>query len=324
MNSRARVATVCQNGARFADVAQNREYVLSLLDSALSVEPDLVCLPETFTTVGIDDRSGNAEPVPGPTTEACARRAREANAYVVCPIRTIRDGVEWNSAVIIDRSGDVMGIYDKAHPVTTSEDYTSMEYGIRPGPQTPPVFDLDFGRIGIQICYDAGFPETWQDLAEQGARLVLWPSAYNGGFPLRLYAYLHHYHVVSSVQRDKSRIVDPLGVVRAETDERLHIVHRDINLDFVVSHWDFNYTVPDQIRTAYGPRVAITSDRDSAHFLVEPIDPAVRVDEMKREIGFESTMEYHNRHRASYQLLRAGKDAPPQRAAHAGRNQYSR
>jgi len=119
------------------------------------------------------------------------------------------------------------------HPVTTSSDYTVFEGGTAPGGRLSDgaalTFDLDFGRIGIQICFDAGFPETWQALADQGARIVFWPSAYNGGFPLRVYAYLHHYYVVSSVRTDKSRIIDPCGTILAQTDDLASIIYRDIN-----------------------------------------------------------------------------------------------
>jgi predicted amidohydrolase len=298
---------------------------MGLLDLALSVQPDLVCLPETFTTAGTGgDAPELAEPVPGPTTDACARRAKEHRSYVVCPIRTNRDGTQRNSAVVIGRDGSAVGIYDKSQPVTTTKDYTTMENGVVPGPDRPPVFDLDFGRIGVQICFDAGFPEGWQALADQGARLVLWPSAYNGGFPLRAYAYLHHYFVVSSVRQDRSRIIDPLGAELTQTDQRLNMVYRDMSLDFGVSHWDFNYSVPDAILKRYGTRVRISSDRDSAHFMVEAMDAAVSLEALKEEFHFETTQEYHDRHRRAYGALRAGQAAPSQNALHADRPQYSR
>jgi beta-ureidopropionase len=321
----ARIATVCQNGAFFPSVEKNRDHVLSLLEHAVSIRPDLVVLPETFTTVSLDrDLPRNAEPVPGPTTEACARVARRAGTYVVCPIQTVRDGSYWNSAVIIDRKGEIVGVYDKAHPVTSTQDYTEAEYGMRPGRFPPPVFDLDFGRIGIQICFDAGFPESWAELARQGARMILWPSAYNGGFPLQAYAYLHHVYVVTSVRTDGSRIIDPLGAVRAKTDQRLTMIWEDIHLDFEVFHWDFNYAIPESIVAKYGDRVVVRSDRDSAHFLVEPRDPSIELESLKAEFGFESTAEYHDRHRVAYRALRDGLAAAPQQAAHASRSQYGK
>ena len=322
----ARIATVCQGRRFYPTIEGNREHVLGLLDLALRQGPDLVCLPETFTTVSVpsEDVTEIAEPVPGPTTDAVAERARAQGCYVICPIKNQRDGTIWNSAIVIDRQGEILGIYDKAQPVTTSDDYTVFEGGVQPGPADVPVFDLDFGRIGIQICYDAGFPETWQRLADKGAAMVFWPSAYNGGFPLQVYAYLHHYYVVSSVRTDISRIADPLGQILHRTDERHNVIYRDINLDYCVCHYDFNHSIGDEIMAAYGARVEIRSDRDSGHFLVEPRVDTLTIADLQREFGFEPTAQYHQRHRDAYAQLRAGRAAPAQQAAHSSRPMHAK
>ena len=322
----ARIATICQGRRFHPTVEANRAHVLRLLDLALRQGPDLVCLPETFTTVSvpIEDVHEVAEPVPGPTTDAVAARARQARSYVICPVKNQRDGTIWNSAIVIDRQGHIAGIYDKAQPVTSSFDYTVFESGVQPGPADVPVFDLDFGRIGVQICYDAGFPETWARLAEQGASLVFWPSAYNGGFPLQVYAYLHHYYVVSSVRTGSSRIIDPLGQILHQTDERHNLIYRDINLDYCVCHYDFNHSIGDEIMAAYGPRVEIRSDRDSGHFLIEPRDGTLTIAALQDEFGFEPTAQYHQRHRDAYAELRAGRAAPPQQAAHGDRPMHNK
>jgi len=323
--SRARIATVCQGGCSYRSIEENRKYVMGLLDLALRQKPDLVCLPEAFTTASVTDKSIEelAETLPGPTTDAVTEKAKEHRCYIICPIRTRRDSKLWNSAVVIDRSGDILGTYDKAHPVTSSSDYTIFEDGVTSGGEIP-VFDLDFGRVGIQICFDIGFSETWEKLSEKGAKMVFWPSAYNGGFPLQVYAYLHHYYVVSSVRSDKSRIIDPCGVILAETDRHVNIIHRDINLDFVVSHYDFNYSIPDKIMKAYPGRVDIRSHLDDAHFLVEPIDDILKAKELQEEFGFESTSQYHQRHREAYQLIHQRKPPIAQKAAHGNRPQYSK
>jgi beta-ureidopropionase len=330
VSTKARIATVCQGRHSYPSMDQNRDYVLGLLDLAVKQKPDLVCLPETFTTVSLPDGplSELAEAVPGPTTDAVARRAREHGCYVICPIKTAREGMYRNSAVIVDRAGDILDIYDKVHPVTTSSDYTVFEGGIMPAQRHSDgaawTFDLDFGRIGIQICFDAGFPETWQSLADQGARIVFWPSAYNGGFPLQVYAYLHHYYVISAVRTDKSRIIDPCGVVLAETDDLSCVIYRDINLDYAVCHYDFNLPIPDRIMAAYPGRVEIRSHRDDAHFLVEPIDETLTVAQLQAEFGFEDTFLYHQRHRDAFERIHQGRSPLPQRAAHADRPQYSK
>jgi len=325
MGTRARIATVCQGRNFFGTVEENREYVMGLLDLALRQKPDLVCLPEAFTTASVPVQHSEevTKTVPGPTTEVVAQRAREHHCYIICPIKTKRDGKCWNSAVIIDRSGDILDIYDKAQPVTSSSDYTVFEKAVTPGSEVP-VFDLDFGRIGIQICFDAGFPEGWERLSQKGAKMVFWPSAYNGGFPLQVYAYLHHYYVVSSVRTDKSRIIDPCGVILAETDHIVNVIYRDINLDFVVCHYDFNYRIPDRIMEAYPGRVEIRPHQDDGHFLVEPIDDTLTTKQLQQEFGFESTFQYHQRHREAYRLIRQGKPLRAQKAAHGTRPQYSK
>lgn len=322
---KARIATICQAGCFHDSVEKNRKYVMRLLDLALRQKPDLVCLPEAFTTVSVTAKSIEevAETVPGPTTDAVADRAKEHKCYIICPVNTRRGSKAWNSAVVIDRSGDVLGTYDKVHPVTSSRDYTTFENGVTPGIEVP-VFDLDFGRVGIQICFDIGFPESWEKLSQRGARMVFWPSAYNGGFPLQVYAYMHHYYVVSSVRTDKSRIIDPCGVILAETDRHVNIIYRDINLDFVVSHYDFNYSIPDKIMQAYPGRVEIRTHVDDGHFLVEPIDDTLTTEQLRNEFGFESTFHYHERHREAYQLILQGKEPLAQKAAHGKRPPYSK
>jgi len=300
--------------------------MLDTLDRALEHEPDLVCLPEAFPTAGLKGLAIEAktEPIPGPTTEAVAKRAAGHRCSIICPVKTARDGRFFNSAVIIDRTGAVCGVYDKACPVTSSSDYTVFEDGVTPGPSAP-VFDLDVGRIGIQICFDAGFPENWRALERQRARLVFWPSAYDGGFSLRAYAYLHHYYVISSVRRGVSRVIDPLGAVVCETGADDDFIVRDINLDFVVYHGDFNHGIARRIEAAYGDRVAVrNSAPGSAHYLVEPTDPAVTCEHLQQEFGFEATALYHDRHRRAYRRMQKGDAPEPQQPAHANRPQYGR
>ena len=318
------MATVCLAGRSYQTVEENRKYVMKLLDLALSQKPDIVCLPEAFTKLDIKRPLDEiAEEASGPTTRIVSEKAREAGCYIICPIMTRRDGKFWNSAIIIDRSGEVLGIYDKVHPVTSSNDYTVFEDGVTPGTDFP-VFKLDFGRIGIQICFDICFPEGWRELSEKGARIVFWPSAYNGGFPLQAYAWLNRYFVVSSVCSDKSRIIDPLGRVLAETDYYVNVITRDISLDYVIAHYDFNFDIPDRIIKAYPGGVEVRSYADDAFFIVEPIDRQLTAKRLQDEFRFESAEKYFERHRIAYERMRRGDKPQPQLAAHGDRPQYSK
>ncbi|HSV73794.1 MAG TPA: carbon-nitrogen hydrolase family protein [Chthonomonadales bacterium] len=322
-NGRARVVTVAQQGRWFSTVEENRRYMLGLLDGALDRQPDLVCLPESFPSCGSSGPvRDTAESVPGPTTDLFAARALKARCHIVCPLYEAAGDRVYNSAVLLDRRGEIAGVYRKHCPVTTCADYTVMEEGVTPGSELP-VFDLDFGRVAVQICFDVGFPENWAVLAKKGARLIVWPSAYDGGFPLRVYAYLHHVWVVSSTRSGASRVVDPCGEVLAETTDADPIAVRDLNLDYVVAHTDWNLSVMRKLRERYDDRVAVRQwDAGSGHFLAEPVDPALTSELMMREVGFEPTALYHERHRRAYRALRAGRNPSPQRARHGRRPQW--
>jgi predicted amidohydrolase len=320
----ARIATVAQDQRYFPSVEQNRQHVLGLCDLALAQKPDLVCLPETFSTAIIQkDVPELAEPVPGPTIDAAAERARRGRCYVICPLFTRRDGICRNSAVIIGRDGSIVGIYDKLKPVTSSNDFAILERGVTPG-RGPEVFDLDFGRIGMQICFDIGFPEQWQRIQAQGARLVFWPSAYHGGFQLQAYAALHEYYVVTSVCSGRSRVIDPLGQMLAQTDPASNVLCMDLNLDFAVCHMDFNYAIPDRIAAAYGERVRVRQQPEGGLFLVEPAEAGLTVAALQREFGFESRQQYLKRHRDAYAQIAAGKTPQPQSAPHGTRPMWGK
>ena len=110
----------------------------------------------------------------------------------------------------------------------------------------------------------------------------------------------------------------------AQTDSQVNFVVRDVNLDFVVAHYDFNYPIPDRLLDAYPGRVRITSYVEDGHFLVEPTDPALTTAQMQAEWGFESASQYFDRHRTGYAALLAGQTPPTQTAAHGKRAQYAK
>ena len=324
MNSLARVVTVCQNEKTFRTIRKNRAFMLELLDRALKQKPDIVCLPEAFTTAGVPSPTEcAADKFPGPTTDAVAKRAKHHRCYIICPINVKRDDTIYNSAIVFDRSGDVLGIYDKMHPVTTTHDYTSFEDGTTPGTAVR-AFDLDFGRIGVLICFDAGFPETWAAMARKGAKLVFWPSAYTGGLPLQSYACLHRYYVVSSVRGDKSRIINPCGRIVMETDTLVNIAAYDLNLDFAICHYDFNFDIPDKIMDTYDKRIRIVSYVEDAHFLIEPMDPNISIRELQGEFGFELAKTYLDRHKKAYRRILASQKPLSQKALHGNRPPFGK
>lgn len=173
----AKIALVQFEG-EIGNVEKNVAEACGLIAQAAENGADLVILPELFSTGYHLDTIGPhildlAEPIDGPSVRALQQAAREAKCYVVAGVALIREvgGVPYNSAVLIDREGNVAGSYDKVHLWALERFY------FRAGASYP-VFDTDFGRIGIIICYDLGFPEAARSLALQGADLVVCPSAW--------------------------------------------------------------------------------------------------------------------------------------------------
>ncbi len=167
----------------------------------------------------------------------------------------------------------------------------SLEFGITPGREFP-VFDLDFGRVGMQICWDVGFADGWQALADQDAELVLFAT--NPAVPLALrgYAWRHGYYIAASTVHPVAPVVDPIGRVVAATSTDREVVVVRVNLDYRVVHsncmWDWSLDehpeyagqgedrvgrggarVPRQLPGSRPPRPAIPVDGRASHRAAE-------------------------------------------------------
>ena len=323
MPRKAKVLTTCMNGRFGRTIQENVERMAGVLELGWSREPDLVCLAEGFSTAGTPlSREDKSEPVPGPTTDFFAKLAREHRAIIICPIATKQQGRFYNSAVILDREGHIAGVYNKVQPVTSRWDFTVVENGVTPGTDAP-VFDLDCGRIGIQTCFDIEFPETWAQLEQQGAEIVFWDSAYDGAFPLRAYAYLHSYYVVSSVRTCHARIINPLGEELDRTGPRMPIAARTIDLDYMVCHHDFHHGIVEEMVRLHGDKVTVRMLQEEGKLLLESNSEDLPLRTLVHTFGLVSRREYIERHRRAYPALRVGHGPEPQQPLFAGREPYT-
>jgi predicted amidohydrolase len=185
---------------------------LSLLDQAAKEKPDIVCMGEEILNEGHPlNYLGTAEPIPGPSTKRLGEAARKYGIYIVAGLIE-RDGpAAYNTAVLIDRHGNVAGKYRKVY-LPREE----IEGGLMPGSDCP-VFDTDFGRIGMMICWDAEYTDVARALGVQGAEIIMVPAA--GGYLtlLKARALENHLYVVSSGDTVESSIIDPTGEVLYST-----------------------------------------------------------------------------------------------------------
>jgi len=152
-------------------------YWSNWLDRAGEKKVDIALLPEMFNGKGVKD----AEPIDGTACSLLAQKARQWRMYVSGSFYEQRGDLVFNTAPLFDREGKLVGTYCKNQLYDPEEDD-----GATPGVGFP-VFDTDFGKVGIIICYDSWFPEPTRLLAYKGAELILFPNAgyFTGLMPAR-------------------------------------------------------------------------------------------------------------------------------------------
>lgn len=288
---RARLAGIGFARATRRSPDDNREEAVHRAREAAARGADLVCLPEAFNAVGVpvDSVFDVAESVPGPSTDALAEVARAHGCHVVCPIYTRRGDRCFNSAIVLDRRGAIVGTYDKAHPAPSDATLDSFELGVSPG-RSPACFDLDFGRLGVQICLDAAFPTGWLELERAGVDVVAWPSAYDGGQTMRELASRHQFHIVTGVRRGQPRVIDPLGRERASADEAdlaAGLAIADVELDCLVARLGLGESTRAiaAARLRFGDRAVVTNQPSEARIMIATVDPDLTLDALAGAMG---------------------------------------
>lgn len=251
---------------------------------------DIVAFPEIYIQYGMsrEQRIARAEVVPGETTDYMAEIARRHSIYIIWPLEE-REGERWyNSSVLIDRQGQVAGKYHKMFP-TIGE----MDSGITPGSETP-VFETDFGRIGLAICFDLNFRPIIEGLAKHGAEIIFFSSMYRGGLQLRAWAQELGVYFASAICAELGMIVDQSGEVLAESTYEA-VIARRINLDRRVLHMDYNWDKMDAMLATYGPGVRFDYYTREAKYAIASEMEGVSVDDLIREFGLEELDAYYAR-----------------------------
>ncbi len=187
---------------------------------------DIILLGETITLPGRADvpTLQKAETVPGPLSEHLSALARKHKMYIIAGILENDHGMLFNTALLIDRQGRIAGRYHKVHlPLD------DLESGVTPG-DSYPVFDTDFGRIGIIICYDLQFPEPSRAMTIQGAEVLFCPN-WGSDFPPAGRALENQVYVVCSGYDTPTDIVGPDGKVLGRSEKKPGLAVAEIDLN---------------------------------------------------------------------------------------------
>jgi len=215
---------------------------------------DLVVLPEFLLERPGDSLARQAVRLDEvqPRIAACASRH---GCYLVVPLLLQESNPTpriSNVALLVDRGGRVMGMYRKVHPVAP-QGSDVIENGTTPGGEFP-VFDCDFGRVGIQICFDMLYADGWQALAKQGAEIVALPSASPETIHPSFYALQHKYYIVSATPRDHAAFFSPLGLIENQITGEGVLVHQ-IDLSYALLHWEAVLEEGEALARKFGNKV---------------------------------------------------------------------
>ncbi|MGD9862364.1 MAG: nitrilase family protein [Pseudodonghicola sp.] len=134
----------------------------------------LIVLPELadsgYVFDSAEELAGLAQPIPeGRSAQRLIALAAELDVHIVSGLAEVADGTFYNSAMLCGPEGHI-GTYRKMHL------WYREKLFFTPGDLGLPVFDTPLGKIGVAICYDGWFPETFRQLAIQGAEVICIPT----------------------------------------------------------------------------------------------------------------------------------------------------
>lgn len=239
-----RIAGV-QMDITLGDIPGNLSKITERTSIAVKNGAKLVVFPEcALTGYGFDSREEAlpyAQTIPGPATEAIHDLCRQLDCYVVFGLLEKDAASLFNAAVLVGPQG-LIDSYRKVHlPWLGVDRY--VDYGDRPFA----VAKADAYRVGLNICYDAGFPEAARCLALMGADLIVlptnWPPGAQGAAEYAIntralentiyYAAINRVGVERGCQFiGQSRICDPLGRTLAHADHaREEILYAEIDAE---------------------------------------------------------------------------------------------
>jgi len=274
------------------------ERIVKHVDEEGARGADVIALPETCR----GQNASSEEPLNGPTVTAMAELAAKHRTYIVVPIDRRDQQRRLNTAVLLDRAGHVVCHYDKVFP------YWS-EYTVTP-PVSPgdasAVYEADFGRVGLAICFDANFPEVWKRLSEQQAEVVIWPSAYSAGSSLQAHAINHHYYIVTATATPDCIAYDITGErIFYESAKDMNVSRVTLDLDRCIFHENFNLDIRDKLLSEHS--LDVEQERWmklEQWFVLKAKRPGVSARALARQYGLEELRHYLERSRVAIDKLR--------------------
>jgi len=163
------------------DPAANLKKTLAAAQSAAKQGAQIICTQELFRSQYFCQSEDHAnfqlaEPIPGPTTKAFQKLAKDNRVVVIASLFEKRaSGVYHNTAAIIDADGSLLGLYRKMHIPDDPLYYEKFYF--TPGDLGFRAWQTRHGKIGVLVCWDQWYPEAARLTAMQGAEILFYPTA---------------------------------------------------------------------------------------------------------------------------------------------------
>ena len=293
-----RIATLGPRSPSVAGTAEPQAVVGQVIahwrrefSQVLADRPDLIVVPEACDRVGGLSRERLLEYYrvrKDQVRDFFAKVAAENRCYIVySAARQVEDATWRNSSVLIDRQGQVVGVYNKNHVVIEE----TTESGILCGREAP-VFECDFGRVAFAICFDLNFDELRLKYVKARPDLIVFSSMYHGGLMQAYWAYSCRAHFVGAIHGLPCEIRNPQGEVLASSTNYFDYAVADVNLDCRLAHLDYNWSRLRELKNKYGPKVTISDPGFLGSVLITSEHEAVSVDDMIAEFHIELLDDY--------------------------------
>lgn len=236
------------------DKEANLDKAEKMIREASSNGCDLVVLPEMFNCPYNNEFFPKyAEEFPGQTSRLLSKLAESEKLYIIGGSIPEKDAEKiYNTSYIFDKTGKLVGKHRKIHLFDIDvEDGISFKESDTLGPGNDvTVFETEFCKVGVAICYDMRFPELMRLMSLKGAEIIVVPAAFNmttgpaHWHPLIKIRALDNqvYFVAASPSRDldssyvaygHSLIVDPWGDTVSEAGIKEEIIYGTIDLNKV-------------------------------------------------------------------------------------------
>lgn len=167
-----------------ADKMENVRTVKTYLEKIKDENPDFVILPEMFCCPYQPENFPiYAEKEGGPVWQQLSGYAKQYGIYLIGGSMPEKDaeGNVYNTSYIFDREGKQIGKHRKVHlfDIDVKGGQTFKESDTLTAGDSDTVFDTEFGKIGVMLCFDIRFPELSRMMVNDGAKVIFVPAAFN-------------------------------------------------------------------------------------------------------------------------------------------------